>query len=114
MSATTSALPSALPDSPSGSHSVLQPLSHEGTVDLIEITRMAFDSLFANKVRSLLTMLGVIIGVASVIALLALGNGASAAITSQVQSVGTNLLTIIPGKLSNSGPGGTGNTANIT
>lgn len=108
------ATPGSPPETGQEQHSVLPPLEHAGVVDLVEITRMAFDSLFANKVRSLLTMLGVIIGVASVIALLALGNGASAAITSQVQSVGTNLLTIIPGRLSNSGPGGTGNTANIT
>src|SRR5438034_8089112 len=114
MSATTSSMPTAVPDAPSGGHTVLQPLSYEGAVDLLEITRMAFDSLFANKVRSLLTMLGVIIGVASVIALLALGNGASAAITGQVQSIGTNLLSIIPGRLSNQGPGTAASAASLT
>src|SRR5512143_1639042 len=105
MTTTIATLPMTTPVSESGAHAVLPPLDYDGTVDLIEITRMAFDSLFANKVRSLLTMLGVIIGVASVIALLALGNGASAAITGQVQSIGTNLLSIIPGRLSNQGPG---------
>src|SRR5262249_9561157 len=78
---------------------VLEPLdeSIQGRVSLVEVIRLAFDSLLANKVRSLLTMLGVIIGVASVVALLALGNGARASITNQIQSIGTNLLTIMAG-----------------
>lgn len=54
----------------------------------------ALDSLMANKMRSVLTMLGVIIGVAAVIALMAIGNGVSDSITSEVQSFGSNLLTI--------------------
>ena len=45
--------------------------------NLAEVVRVSFDSLIANKTRSILTMLGVIIGVASVVALLSLGNGAS-------------------------------------
>src|SRR5713101_2830466 len=72
---------------------VLEPLETEGTgsVALLEVTRIAFVSLLSNKVRSILTMLGVIIGVGSVVALLAIGSGASTAITSQIQSNGTNL-----------------------
>lgn len=54
----------------------------------------ALDSLLANKMRAILTMLGVIIGVAAVIALLSIGNGVSASITNEIQSIGTNLLTI--------------------
>lgn len=54
----------------------------------------AIDSLMANKMRSILTMLGVIIGVAAVIALVSIGNSVSASITNEIQSVGTNLLTI--------------------
>src|SRR5690242_6456457 len=81
MTTSIATLPITTAVADSGAHAVLPPLDYDSTVDLLEITRMAFDSLFANKVRSLLTMLGVIIGVASVIALLALGNGASAAIT---------------------------------
>jgi putative ABC transport system permease protein len=114
MTTTFATLPMTTPVAESGAHAVLPPLDYDGTVDLLEITRMAFDSLFANKVRSLLTMLGVIIGVASVIALLALGNGASAAITGQVQSIGTNLLSIIPGRLSNQGPGTAASAASLT
>lgn len=54
----------------------------------------ALDSLLANKLRSILTMLGVIIGVAAVIALLSLGNGFSEFITSEIQSIGTNLIVV--------------------
>src|SRR5437899_9885853 len=70
-----------------------------------EVVRIAIESLVANKTRSLLTMLGVIIGVASVVALLSVGQGASAAITGQVSALGTNMLTIVPGVRDNSGPG---------
>jgi putative ABC transport system permease protein len=86
---------------------VLEPLDEraQGRMSLVEVVRLAFESLFANKVRALLTMLGVIIGVASVVALLAIGNGASASITSQIQSNGTNLLTIMPGSPNQRGPG---------
>jgi putative ABC transport system permease protein len=54
----------------------------------------ALDSLLANKLRAVLTMLGVIIGVAAVIALLSLGNGVNESITSEIQSFGTNLITV--------------------
>jgi putative ABC transport system permease protein len=56
----------------------------------------------------------VIIGVASVIALLALGNGASASITGQIQSIGTNVLTFMPGAPSNQGPGESGAAQTLT
>jgi putative ABC transport system permease protein len=52
----------------------------------------ALDSLLANKLRSILTMLGVIIGVAAVIALMSIGNGVSESITGEIQSIGTNLI----------------------
>ncbi len=56
--------------------------------------RFAFGGLAANKVRSALTMLGVLIGVASVILLLAVGNGSSTAVKNSITSLGTNSLTI--------------------
>ncbi|MBN1428521.1 MAG: ABC transporter permease [Anaerolineae bacterium] len=55
----------------------------------------AIDSLMANKMRSILTMLGVIIGVAAVIALMAIGNGFSAFVSNEIQSLGTNLVIIV-------------------
>jgi putative ABC transport system permease protein len=54
----------------------------------------ALDSLLANKLRALLTMLGVVIGVAAVIALTSIGSGVNSFITSEIQSFGTNLLSI--------------------
>ena len=63
-------------------------------MNIFESFLTSLDSLLANKMRSILTMLGVIIGVAAVIALLSIGNGVSASITSEIQSIGTNLLTI--------------------
>ena len=63
-------------------------------MNLSESFLTALDSLLANKMRAVLTMLGVIIGVAAVIALMSIGNGVSASITSEIQSIGTNLLTI--------------------
>ena len=63
-------------------------------MNLSESFLTAVDSLLANKMRAVLTMLGVIIGVAAVIALMSIGNGLSASITSEIQAIGTNLLTI--------------------
>ncbi|MFZ1397791.1 MAG: ABC transporter permease [Candidatus Promineifilaceae bacterium] len=63
-------------------------------MNLLESFLTAIDSLMANKMRSILTMLGVIIGVAAVIALLAIGNGVTASVTDEIQSIGSNLLTI--------------------
>jgi len=65
--------------------------------DLLENVRVAWDGLMTNKMRSSLTMLGVIIGVAAVISLLSIGEGAQTAITEQVTSVGSNLLFVTPG-----------------
>jgi putative ABC transport system permease protein len=72
-------------------------------MNLMESARIALRSLAANKLRSALTMLGIIIGVAAVIALMGVGRGASAAIDSQINSMGTNLLFVSPGSTSSSG-----------
>lgn len=93
----------------------LSPLSAGGGAPALdEIVRVALDSLLANRMRSLLTMLGVIIGVASVVALLALGSGASAAITGQVESLGTNLLAVMPQMPSSDGPNRSATTPALT
>jgi putative ABC transport system permease protein len=60
--------------------------------------KIALRALRANKMRSILTMLGIVIGVATVVALLSIGKGATASITSQIQSNGSNLLTVSPGR----------------
>ncbi|MCB6804715.1 ABC transporter permease [Veillonella parvula] len=58
---------------------------------------MAWASLIANKMRSLLTMLGIIIGVAAVIALVSIGNGVKQDIENSISSLGSNLLVVLPG-----------------
>jgi putative ABC transport system permease protein len=65
---------------------------------LSENFKIALRALRANKMRSILTMLGIVIGVATVVALLSIGKGATASITSDIQSSGSNLLTVSPGK----------------
>lgn len=67
------------------------------------VMRMAQQALRRNVLRSALTMLGVIIGVAAVIAMLAIGQGAQAVIQAQIASLGANLLTVWPGSTSQSG-----------
>ena len=63
----------------------------------------ALEALNANKLRSLLTMLGIIIGVGAVIIMISLGRGASANVAQRLQGLGTNLLTITPGSARNFG-----------
>ena len=64
---------------------------------ILESARLALRALTANKLRSALTMLGIIIGVGAVITLMSVGEGVQAYITDQFQSIGTNLFFIIPG-----------------
>src|SRR5581483_3676007 len=75
----------------------------EAVMSLRECIRVSLRALGANKLRALLTMLGIIIGVAAVIALMAMGRGAQAAITQQIQSLGTNVLFVRPGASTQSG-----------
>ena len=63
-------------------------------IDLIKETHVG---LSANKVRSGLTVLGIVIGISSVVAMISIGQGASASIESSIEGLGSNLLTIIPG-----------------
>jgi len=84
--------------------------------DLWENVRVALDGLVVNKMRALLTMLGVVIGVAAVIALLSIGEGAQASITDQIASVGTNLIFVTPGAANLHGPvqGASGSATTLT
>ena len=65
-------------------------------MSLIELLRLALSRLRTSRLRAALTMLGVIIGVASVVALVGVGQGTTANITNRLSSLGTNLLTISP------------------
>ena len=65
--------------------------------------RVALRALGANKLRTTLTMLGMIIGVAAVITMVALGSGAQAAIEEQIRGAGTNMITVFPGSVNTGG-----------
>jgi putative ABC transport system permease protein len=66
-------------------------------------TSSAMEALFSNPMRSLLTMLGIIIGVGSVMIMMSIGEGARAQIEAQISSVGTNMLTFNPGGMQRGG-----------
>ncbi|MSP12418.1 MAG: FtsX-like permease family protein [Chloroflexi bacterium] len=68
-----------------------------------ESIRVALTAIVANKLRSALTMLGIIIGVGAVIALMSIGRGAQASITDQISSIGTNLVFVRPGAVNQGG-----------
>ena len=70
--------------------------------------RLSLDALMRNRVRSLLTMLGVIIGVAAVIVTVAIGAGARASIQQQINSLGSNMIVVLPGSVTTSGGARTG------
>jgi putative ABC transport system permease protein len=84
--------------------------------EIVNILRIAFRALARNKVRSALTALGVIIGVASVIAMIALSSGARAAIDAQIQSTGTNVVYVSAGSWNRPGGahGGIGSVQTLT
>src|SRR5258708_6547959 len=63
---------------------------------LRESSKFAWQGVVANKMRSLLTMLGIVIGVASVITLVAVGTGSNAAVAASIGRLGSNTLTVIP------------------
>jgi putative ABC transport system permease protein len=79
------------------------------------IIRVAFRALVRNKMRAALTMLGIIIGVAAVIAMVSIGQGASASVQAQIESIGTNLLFVSAGAQNVGGVrSGTGDTGTNT
>jgi len=75
-------------------------------VNLLESFRIALRALNANKVRSALTMLGVIIGVAAVILLVSIGTGVQSEVTGSIEGLGSNLLFVFPYNMDQGGQGG--------
>lgn len=65
--------------------------------------RIALRSLRVNKLRSALTMLGIVIGVGAVIAMVAIGSGAANRISEQIASIGSNLIMVLPGSATSGG-----------
>jgi putative ABC transport system permease protein len=72
-------------------------------MNIYAASKVAYRSLRANKMRSILTMLGMIIGVAAVIAMVSIGAGANERISAQIASVGSNLILVIPGSTTSGG-----------
>src|SRR3954451_8776686 len=72
-------------------------------MSIFESVRVALGALGANKLRTVLTMLGMIIGVCAVVSLMSIGQGAQAQVTSQIRGMGTNLLFVRPGSTQTSG-----------
>ena len=84
-------------------------------MSMLMTLRIAFKALGRNKLRTALTMLGMIIGVAAVIAMVAMGTGAQAQIEEQIKSTGTNLVTVFPGSANVGGVrGGMGSSSRLT
>ena len=82
---------------------------------LTAILKIAMRSLGRNPMRSILTMLGIIIGVGAVIAMMAVGRGAQSRIEEQIASLGTNVLMIFPGSSNQAGVrGGMGSMSSLT
>lgn len=84
---------------------------------LSDLLQETYFSLSANKSRSVLTILGIVIGIGSVIAMISVGQGAAQNITSNIQSLGTNLLVVMPGSQSGVGSsvrGGMGSATTLT
>jgi macrolide transport system ATP-binding/permease protein len=81
----------------------------------VMILAAAMQALARNRMRSALTMLGVFIGVAALIAMVAIGKGANEAVRKQIESLGTNLLVVLPGASTTSGVrGGFGSASTLT
>ncbi|MDO8487947.1 MAG: ABC transporter permease [bacterium] len=80
-------------------------------MDGLELFRTAIDAIKTNKTRSLLTALGIIIGVASVILLVSIGSGLQSFITGEFESLGSNTVFIAPGRMSGFGGGPPGSIA---
>ncbi len=82
---------------------------------IVRYLRVALESITAHKLRAILTMLGIIIGVAAVLTTMGIGRGAAANITERIESQGTNLLTISPGASNVGGlSGGAGSASTLT
>jgi putative ABC transport system permease protein len=75
----------------------------KGKVKILASVRIALRALRVNRLRSALTMLGIIIGVAAVIAMVAVGSGATARIAEQIQSIGSNVIIVMSGSVTSGG-----------
>ncbi|WP_421887842.1 MacB family efflux pump subunit [Methylibium sp.] len=91
--------PGSAPPSPEQADYAPPTVTHEGShlADVVEAAKMALRSLRANLFRSVLTLLGIVIGVGSVIAMLAIGDGAKQEVINRISAMGSNLMLVRPG-----------------
>ena len=91
-------IPASEPDlGPGRPYLALEWVGGTARMKILNILLSAFRALQRNKMRSFLTMLGIIIGVAAVIAMLAIGQGAEYSVKQQISALGTNVLIVFPG-----------------
>ncbi|MBV8580666.1 MAG: ABC transporter permease [Candidatus Eremiobacteraeota bacterium] len=84
-------------------------------ISLVQTVRLALQALVRNRSRSLLTMLGIVIGVAAVIVTVAIGTGASSSVANQINGLGSNLIIVIPGSVQTTGAKtGNGGASSLT
>ncbi len=84
-------------------------------MDFLQTVKIALRALRTNKMRSFLTMLGIIIGIAAVIAMMAVGSGASYVISQQIASIGSNIILVLPGSTTSGGlRSGSGGSQTLT
>jgi putative ABC transport system permease protein len=84
-------------------------------ISFVQTLRLALTALVRNRSRSLLTMLGVVIGVAAVIVTVAIGSGATSSVAAQINGLGSNLIVVIPGSVQTTGAKtGTGGASTLT
>ena len=96
-------LPATKPGSPTSLDLALGIAARSGAINAAESIAVALRALRANVMRSVLTMLGIVVGVAAVITIVAIGEGANVQITEQIRSLGTNLVLVQPGSAGSGG-----------
>ena len=105
----------AAPDGSRGTGATARGSGGGVTMSFLMVLRIAFKALARNKMRTALTMLGMIIGVSAVITMVALGTGAQSAIETQIQAAGTNLIMVSAGNFQQGGVRmGQGNASTLT
>jgi putative ABC transport system permease protein len=82
-------------------------------MNFLEFIKLAFFAITRNKMRAFLTMLGIIIGVGSVIAMIGIGEGSKRVSTAMIQNMGSNMLTIMSNWGRGQGPGAAGSAETL-
>src|SRR4051812_29511444 len=91
-----------------------RPIHFAGPRLIGETVHVALSAVRSNKLRSFLTMLGVVIGVAAVIAMVALGRGAQASVNARIAALGTTLVSVEPGQVFGRGVASASDRARLT